>query len=127
MLDADPLPERATALASWIADHPDVGRSPGMTEAVAFLRSPPLPLVVRLAYRVLYQAAVATLPRRLRRTLGVRRHPGAITVGKLAIRFLRWNLGSSPTWQLSLVRAGAPIPPGLFRQPLPARARVDES
>jgi hypothetical protein len=34
------------------------------------------------------------------------------------VRSLRWTLGSSPSWHLALVRAGAPVPPGLFRQPL---------
>jgi hypothetical protein len=49
----------------------------------------------------------------------VRRIPGAIIATRLLIRFLRWALGSSPSWKLALVRVGAEIPPGLFRQPLP--------
>ncbi len=115
LLDAAPLPTTARTLAAWLETHPGVATSPGMGEAVAFLRSPPLPFFVRIAYRVLYQAAVATLPRTLRRVLGVRRHPGAIGAGKVATRFLRWNLGSSPSWQLALTRVGSPVPPGLFR------------
>ncbi|NIR38145.1 MAG: hypothetical protein GWN79_13930 [Actinobacteria bacterium] len=38
------------------------------------------------------------------------------------LRFLRWSLGSSPTWNLALVRVGAPIPDGLFHQPLPTES-----
>ena len=59
----------------------------------------------------------------------MRRIPGAILLGKVMVGFLRWNLGSSPTWNLALVRVGAPVPKGLFRQPLPpdavAYARTD--
>ena len=119
LLDADPMPETAAGLAAWIEEHAAVGDSPGMREAIDFLRKPPLKLTIRLGYRVLFQAAVATLPRRIRRTLGLRRHPGAITAGRLLTRFLRWALGSSPTWNLALVRVGAPVPEGRFRQPLP--------
>jgi uncharacterized protein (DUF2236 family) len=119
LLDADPMPETASELASWLGEHAAVGDSPGLREAIAFLRKPPLKPMVRIGYRVLFQAAVATLPLRLRRTLGLRRHPGAITVGRVMARFLRWALGSSPTWNLALVRSGAPVPEGMFRQPLP--------
>ena len=118
LLDAAPLPDRASALAQWIADHPDVDRSPGMEDAIAFLRSPPLPLPVRPAYRILFEAAAATLPERLRATLGVAPLPGAKAVGRAAVNGLRWSLGSSPSWHVALVRVGAPVPSGLFRQPL---------
>ncbi len=118
LLDVDPLPATAADLGSWLAFHPEAAPSPGMSAAIDFLRSPPLPLVVRPAYRVLYQAAVATLPPRLRSILGTRRHPGALIAGKLAVKLLRWNLGSSPSWNLALIRVGAPIPDGLFRQQL---------
>ncbi|MCJ7726650.1 MAG: DUF2236 domain-containing protein [Acidimicrobiia bacterium] len=119
LLGADPMPETAAALASWLGDHAAAGDSPGLQEAVQFLRKPPLSFTVRIGYRVLFQAAVATLPPRARRTLGLRRHPGAITAGRLMARFLRWALGASPTWKLALVRVRAPIPDGMFRQPLP--------
>lgn len=119
LLDADPLPDTAAGLADWIEHHPAVGPSPGLEEAMDFLSKPPLPLSVRVGYRIMYQAAVATIPVRIRRVLGARRHPGAIVVGRLLIRFLRWALGSSPSWNVALVRAGAEIPDGLFHQPLP--------
>ena len=44
-------------------------------------------------------------------------------IGSVAVDALRWALGSSPSWHISLVRAGAPIPDGLFRQPLPPEAQ----
>ncbi|MDX1689829.1 MAG: oxygenase MpaB family protein [Acidimicrobiia bacterium] len=119
LLDADPMPETADELSQWIATHPAIGDSPGLREAVGFLRDPPLTLGVKVGYRVLFHGAVATLPARIRQALGVRRVPGAILGAKALIGFLRWSLGSSPTWKLALVRVGAPIPEGRFRQPLP--------
>ena len=116
LLDADPMPETAPALAGWLEHHPDVMPSPGMEETVAFLRKPPLPLIVRFAYRLLFLAAAATITPRLRRTLGIRRIPGAITIGRLMTAFLRWSLGSSPSWHLALLRVDAPVPAGLFRR-----------
>ncbi len=114
LLGADPMPDTAGGLADWLGEHPDAAVSPGMREAVAFLRSPPLPLTVKAAYRVLYQAAVATIPGGLRRQLGIRRHPGARLIGRAAIRLLRWGLGSSPSWQLALIRVGADVPKDRF-------------
>lgn len=123
MLGAAPLPRTAAGLAAWLADHPDVAASEGMAEAIGFLRSPPLPLGIQAPYRLLFWAAAATLPPRLRRVLGVRRVPGAITVGRIATRFLRWALGASPSWQVALVRAGAPVPEDQFRaRPAPVAA-----
>lgn len=120
LLDAAPLPTTAAALRSWLADHPEAARSPGMREAMEFLRTPPLPLKVRIPYRLMFAAAVATIPVPVRRILGVRRWPGAILVGRAMIGFLRWALGSSPSWHLALLRVAAPVPQGLFRQPLRA-------
>ena len=114
LLDSEPMPTQAVDLATWLSEHPEPAPSPGMREAVAFLRTPPLPLVAKAFYRILYQAAVATIPASLRSTLEVRRHPGAITIGRISIRFLRWTLGSSPSWQLALIRCRAPIPEGRF-------------
>lgn len=122
LLAADPLPTGAVELSAWIADHPQTAPSPGMEEAVEFLQRPPLSRSQRLGYRILFHAAVATIPVRLRRMLGVRRLPGAILFGRGAVSILRWALGSSPTWNLALVRVDAPIPAGYFRQPLPAAA-----
>lgn len=122
LLDADPMPATGADLAAWLEHHAGADRSPGMTEAVAFLKSPPLPFTTKVGYRLLFAAAAATLPVRLRRILGLRRFPGAIVIGRVTVRFLRWALGSSPSWHLALVRTGAPVPDGLFRQPLPPEA-----
>ena len=119
LLDARPLPETAEGLSSWLSDHPEIGPSPGLAETVAFLRAPPLPPMIQIAYRFMFAAAVATVPRRLRDLLGVRKRPGAWLVGKLMVGFLRWALGSSPSWHVALVRVGADIPAGLFLRPLP--------
>jgi uncharacterized protein (DUF2236 family) len=119
LLGADPIPETAPDLRRWISDHPALEPSPGMRETVEFVRSPPLPLSVRPGYRLIVTAAAATIPPETARLLGIRRTPGAVRTGVATSSFLRWSLGSSPTWELSLLRCGAPIPPGRFRQPLP--------
>ena len=121
MLHADDLPDTADDLALWIASHPAVGPSPGMEEAVAFLRDPPLPLATRAGYRILFHAAAATVPPRLADVLGIRSYPGAIAGGRRLIAFLRWSMGSSPSWWLALERVGAPMPDGVtFRRYPPA-------
>ena len=122
MLYADPLPETAADLAAWLARHPDASPSPGMQEAVSFLRNPPLPPALKAGYTVMFAAAVATIPPRLRQILGLTIRPGARAGGVAITRYLRWALGASPTWELALRRAGAEVPAGRFKQPLPAPA-----
>lgn len=120
LLDADPLPESAAELAHWIAHHERISGSPGMREAVEFLTAPPLEgRSLRVGYRILQAGAVATLPPRLRRVLCVRTGPGAIEGARGLMASVRWAMGSSPSWHLALMRSGAPVPEGLFRQPLP--------
>lgn len=123
LLNADPMPETAAELSDWIVNHPALAPSTPMEEAVDFLRSPPLSPGLRIGYKVLQAAAVATLPARIRSILGLRVAPGAIPTGQAAIRGLRWAMGFSPTWHLALVRTGSPVPTGIFVQPLP----VDQS
>ena len=67
---------------------------------------------MKIGYWILYQAAAATVPRKIRKVLGIRRLPGAILAGKAMARFLRWALGSSPSWYIALTRVGAPLPSG---------------
>lgn len=114
------LPRTAGELEHAISGSAALGSSEATRAAVDFLTNPPLPRSVRPGYRAVLAAAVAITPPRLREVLGVRALPGAREVGKVALGALRWALGASPTWQLALVRAGAEIPPGRFRQPLPA-------
>jgi uncharacterized protein (DUF2236 family) len=119
LLGADPLPTTARELRIWLATHPEAAPSPGMTEALAFLESPPLTAGVRAGYQVLFQAAVSTIPARLRSVLDISPRPGARSAGRASVAFLRWALGASPSWHVALIRTGSPVPPGLFRQPLP--------
>jgi uncharacterized protein (DUF2236 family) len=121
LLDADPLPLTATGLTSWIERHPDLAPSPEMDEAVDFLTDPPLEPGLKLGYKFLLEAAVSTLPIRLRDILGLTRMPGAVIAGRSLVSGLRWALGASPSWQLALVRVGAPVPEALFKQPLPVQ------
>lgn len=116
LLDAEPVPETAAGLSRWVAEHPAVAPSPGMREAVEFLRDPPLDPAVKLAYQVLASAAVATIPPRIRRALGLRPRPGALYVGHASMAGMRWALGASPRWRQALLRVGAPVPEHRFRQ-----------
>jgi uncharacterized protein (DUF2236 family) len=119
LLGADPLPQTAVDLARWVAEHPAVAPSPGMEEAVRFLRHPPLAPAVLLSYRLLAGAAVGTLPERLRDVLDVRARRGAVPIGRASMRSLRWVLGYSPRWRVALLRAGAPVPEDRFKQKTP--------
>jgi len=74
---------------------------------------------VKAGYRLLFNAAVSTLPPRIAEVIGLSPVPGAHRVGSISVSSLRWALGSSPSWHVALVRSGAPVPRGLFRQPLP--------
>lgn len=120
LLDAKPIPETASELAHWIRTHQGIASSPGMRDAVDFLTAPPLEGIgLRTGYRVLQAGAVATLPSRLQRVLCVRHGPGAIEATRGLIWSMRWAMGASPSWNLALIRVGAPVPDDLFHQPLP--------
>lgn len=118
LLGAGPLPVTAGELSRWISEHPDLARTQALARAIDFLRKPPLPAAVSLGYRVLFGAAAATLPGNISDVTRVRPRRGAERVGRRSVAALRWALGSSPSWHLALVRAGAPVPRGRFRQPL---------
>ena len=119
LLDADPVPQTAAELSCWVAEHPAVGPSPGMREAVDFLRQPPLDPPVRFAYQLLASAALPTIPPRIRHALGLKPRPGAHAVGRGSMLAMRWALGSSPRWRMALERTGAPIPEHRFKQKRP--------
>ncbi len=120
LFGADPLPETAEELADWITNHPDRVATNAQASAISFLRNPPLSPPVKLAYRLLFDAALTTIPSDIRSQLEVEPGKRASGTGMKATSALRWALGASPSWHLALVRCGAPIPDGLFRQPLPA-------
>ncbi|MGH8916424.1 MAG: oxygenase MpaB family protein [Acidimicrobiia bacterium] len=122
LLGSDPMPSTAGDLSRWIESHPDVAPSPEMHDAMEFLTDPPLDPGLKIGYRLLMEAAVATIPRRLRDILEMTKAPGAISAGRATVAGLRWALGYSPSWHLALVRCGAPVPDGLFKQPLPVDA-----
>ncbi|MEX1295068.1 MAG: oxygenase MpaB family protein [Candidatus Limnocylindrales bacterium] len=119
LLDADPVPETAAELSAWVAEHPAVAPSPGMREAVMFLRQPPLDPAVLVGYQVLASAAVVTVPPRIRAALALRPRPGARYVGLASTRAMRWALASSPRWRQALLRVGAPIDERRFKQKVP--------
>jgi uncharacterized protein (DUF2236 family) len=119
LLGADPLPASADELSRWIAEHPALAPTRAQGRAIDFLSDPPLPIAVKLGYRLLFNAAVATLPANISDVIGLTpRHRGR-AAGRRSVAALRWALGSSPSWHLALVRVGAPVPTGRFRQSLP--------
>ena len=120
LLDASPLPDSASALSEWVSGHPAQGASEAQARVVRFLRRPPVPLGPGIGYRLLFEAALPTLPAHLLESMGLEVSAPRVRIGAAALTALRWALGSSPSWHLALVRAGAPVPPGVFRQPLPA-------
>ena len=119
LLKAAPVPLTADELSAWVNEHPAIASSEAQKNAVKFLRFPPLPLPVQLGYQPLFQAAAGTIPTPLAKLIGVTPACGATQIGVATVNGLRWALGSSPAWQIALVRSGAPVPAGLFRQPLP--------
>lgn len=119
LLGTDPMPDSAAALSAWITGHPDVAASPEMRDAIDFLTDPPLDPAIKLGYKVLLEAAVVTIPERIRDVLGLSPKPGAKAVGRSVVGGLRWALGYSPTWRLALERTSSPIPEDLFVQERP--------
>jgi uncharacterized protein (DUF2236 family) len=123
LLGADPLPSTASELRSWIVDHPDRCKSLAQTNAIDFLKKPPLAIPVRVGYRLLFDAALTTIPEPLTTQRDIRPSRWAEQTGRSSINAMRWALGASPDWQLALTRCNAPIPPNTFRQPLPSNSK----
>ena len=73
LIGADDLPETAAALTEWIGSHPAVAASPGARQMVPFISAPPAGPMMRFGYKLLFWASCATIPKRIRRALGVRR------------------------------------------------------
>ncbi len=120
VIGATELHDTSAALSSWIGFHAAVSPSPGAQQMVPFIASPPSGRTLRLGYKLLFWAVSATIPKRIRRALGVRKYPGALALGRILSRILRWAMGSSPTWHAALIRCEASPPHDVvFRQPLP--------
>lgn len=83
-------------------DNGTLRRDERVDDVVRFLRRPPFPdsRSMSLAYRVLFASAVATIPRRYRRLLGVRRTPlPVVTTTRAVLALTARALGSGPRAQ----------------------------
>lgn len=81
-------------------DRGELRRDERVDDVVRFLRKPPFPGMMGVAYRVLFAAAVATFPPRFRRLLGVRRSWLPVkTATRLILRITERALGSGPRAQ----------------------------
>ena len=123
MMGAAPLPDTADGLHRWIVDHPSLGASPAGADAMRFLSGPPLDSMVRVAYRVIHDAAAATVPAEVREPLGIEVPRGAVARGRLLVRVLRAALGSSPAWAAALERCGEERPAGVRFRNVPGTTR----
>ena len=72
-----------------------------------------MPFFTRAAYKILFNAAVATMPEELRKAIGVTPKKGAKTAGKFLTKILRYALGFSPAWAAALDRSGTKRPTGI--------------
>lgn len=122
-MGAAPLPETADDLTAWLVGHPSLGGSPAGGEAVDFLSGPPLSAPVKAAYRIIHDAAAATVPMPILATIGLRPRRGAIARGRLLIRGLRAALGASPAWAAALERCGQDRPDGVNFRNQPGTTR----
>ena len=113
LMKASPLPENAASLSCWLSENPKVGSSKEGAEAVSFLKKPPLPFFTLIAYKILFNAAVVTMPIELREAIGVNPKKGAKTAGNFLTKVLRYALGSSPAWAAALDRSGTKRPNGI--------------
>ena len=122
-MGAHPLPDTSADLTRWLVDHPSLGPSPAGADAVRFLAGPPLDSPVRFAYRIIHDAAVATVPPPILAAIGLRPRRGAITRGRMLIRGLRAALGASPAWAAALERCGEDRPDGVRFRNQPGTTR----
>lgn len=97
ILEVTNIPHTAKELRDAIDEFYELGvlkSDDRVRETVRFLRKPPLARSVLFFYRLLFAAAVASLPVRYRRMLGLRRSPfPVITLTRLLLRLLRLVLG----------------------------------
>ncbi len=115
LLGITDLPQTATELRSWIIEHPDLEGSTALDQAWKFLRTPPLQPAQLLGYRILRNAAVATLPVSLAELANASPRTGSAFAGRRLISSLRWAMKQSPAWKAALDRCGATYDEGKFR------------
>ncbi|MFB8387182.1 oxygenase MpaB family protein [Microbacterium sp. NPDC055910] len=81
-------------------DRHELRRDERVDDVVRFLRGIPFRGSMRIAYRVLFAAAVASLPHRYRKLLGLRRSPfPVITLTRVVLAISARALGSGPRAQ----------------------------
>ena len=92
---APPGPECATRLAAVLKE--ERARRERVDDVVRFLRTVPLEGSLRFGYRILFEGAVATIPREYRRLLGLRRSwLPAVTATRLVLFVAQRALGTGP-------------------------------
>lgn len=107
LLGAKPLPDTAAALSTWVNQHPALAHTDDLESAIQFLRDPPLALGVKIGYRLLFEAAVATLQPRVADLVDLRPKVGALEVGRATVAGLRLALGTSPALTAARARVSA--------------------
>ncbi len=115
MIAEGSLPTTEAALQERLRDFaPEQGVAEQGREAISFLRRPPIPVLAQPGYQVVLRGAMASLPRPVRRLLGIR-WPSPVVAGwrtqcGVALTTLRVTTGTSPAVALATARAEA-VPP----------------
>ncbi len=118
LMGAQHPPESAAELRARIDDACASGvlrRDERVDDVVRFLRRAPFRGGMRMGYAILFRGAVATIPRRWRRVLGLRRSPWpVITASRIVLAVTARVLGTGPRahdfalLRLARLRAAAP-------------------
>lgn len=103
LMRVDDPPRSAAALRAQLEGYLERGelrRDERVDDVVRFLRRPPFTGSMALAYRILFAAAVASIPRRWRKLLGLRRSPlPVIALTRMVLAVSARALGSGPRAQ----------------------------
>ena len=100
-----PPRSRAELYAQLEEFEPELTGGPQVAEAVRFLRNPGLRPAMMPAYRVLFAGAVASIPRKYRRMLGLRRSRlPVIWATGLVLRAVRLVLGSRSSSEIAALQ-----------------------
>lgn len=92
--------ESLRALRDGYLERGDLRGDDRVADVVRFLRRPPFPGSLGVAYRILFAGAVATIPRPYRRMLGLRRSPlPVVTLTRAALWFAARAIGGGPRAQ----------------------------